>query len=88
MTTQKFMGRGQLIDRLTAQVGNRDQALAILQARGHVNAAGELTPAGQKRDNMTAQERALDRAKTRTGKPLTAFKYDPATNRATLRKKR
>ena len=36
MTTQKFMGRNQLIDRLAAQVGDRAKALAILEKRGHV----------------------------------------------------
>jgi hypothetical protein len=29
MATQKFMGAGQLIDRLTAQVGSRDTAMSI-----------------------------------------------------------
>ena len=32
--TQKFMGRNQLIDRLSAQVGSRDSAIKILQQRG------------------------------------------------------
>jgi hypothetical protein len=36
MTTQKFMGKNQLIDRLAAQVGNRDTAIGILQKRGHL----------------------------------------------------
>jgi hypothetical protein len=31
MATQKFMGRHQLIDRLAAQVGSRETAVAILQ---------------------------------------------------------
>ena len=35
-TTQKFMGRNQLIDRLAAQVGDRARAVAILQDRGHL----------------------------------------------------
>ena len=87
MTTQKFMGRNQLIDRLSAQIGSKEAALEVLQKRGHVDAQGKLTEAGKKRDAMTAEERALDRAKTRTGKPTSAFKYNPATNRATLRKK-
>ena len=87
MTTQKFMGKHQLIKRLSAQVGSKEAALEILQKRGHVDAQGNLTKAGKKRDAITAEERALDRAKTRTGKPTSAFKYNPATNRATLRKK-
>jgi len=87
MATQKFMGRNQLIDRLSAQIGSKEAALEVLQKRGHVDAQGKLTEAGKKRDAMTAEERALDRAKTRTGKPVSALKYNPATNRATLRKK-
>lgn len=86
MATQQFMGRHQLIDRLAAQMGSKDAALDVLRKRGHVDAQGNLTEAGRKRDAMTAEERALDRAKTRTGKPTSAFKYDPKTNRATLRK--
>jgi len=88
MATQKFMGRGQLIDRLTAQIGSKQAALDVLRKRGHVDAAGNLTAEGRKRDQMTAEERALDRAKTRTGKPVSAFVYNPNTNRATLKRPR
>ena len=87
MTTQKFMGRNQLIDRLSAHIGSREAAIEVLQKRGHVDAQGNLTEEGRKRDAMTAEERALDRAKTRSGRPTSAFKYNPSTNRATLRKK-
>jgi hypothetical protein len=87
MTTQKFMGRNQLIDRLAAQIGSREAAIEVLQKRGHVDAQGNLTAEGRKRDAMTAEERALDRAKKRSGRPASAFKYNPSTNRATLRKK-
>ena len=87
MTTQKFMGRNQLIDRLAAQVGDRDMAIGILQKRGHLKADGKtLTVEGQKRNMMTAQERAIDRAVKRTGETAKNFKYDPKTNRATFRK--
>ena len=85
MTTQKFMGRHQLVDRLAAQVGSRDTALDILKQRGHVNAKGELTAAGRARDAMTAEERALDRSAKKTGAPKSAFTYNPKTNRATRR---
>ena len=87
MTTQKFMGKNQLIDRLAAQVGNRDTAIGLLQKRGHLKADGKtLTPEGKKRDSMTAKERAIDRATKRTGETANKFKYDPKTNRATFRK--
>lgn len=83
--TQAHMGRNQLIDRLTAQVGDRDKAIAILKSRGHMDEQGNLTAAGRKRDAMTAEERAKDRAAKRTGKPKSAFGYNPKTNAATLK---
>ena len=87
MTTQKFMGKNQLVDRLAAQVGNRGMAIEILKNRGQLAADGKtLTAAGQKRDNMTAEERAKDRASKRTGKPATAFTYNPKTNQAKRKK--
>lgn len=87
--TQKFMGANQLIDRLAAQVGNRAMAVSILQDRGHLHPGTEkLTEAGKKRDNMTAEERALDRAAKRSPKPASAFKYNPRTNAATLKAKK
>lgn len=82
--TQAHMGKNQLIDRLTAQVGDRATALKLLVARGHVYPGTEtLTPEGQKRDNMTAEERAKDRAARASKQPASAFKYNPRTNRAT-----
>lgn len=86
----KFSGAHQLIDRLTWQLKNsgmtgdaRQAALDILKSRGHVDDKGNLTEAGRARDAMTAEERALDRAK-RAGRsgPLT---YNPKTNRVTRR---
>ena len=55
MATQKFMGKGQLLERLTAQVGDRKLAVGILQKRGHITADGKsYTEEGMKRNNMTA----------------------------------
>jgi len=87
MTTQKFMGRNQLVDRLAAQVGNKDTAIAILKKRGQMTASGTLTAAGQKRNMMTAEERAKDRAAKSTGRPTRDFTYSAQTNRATLKGK-
>lgn len=75
------MGRGMLLDRLAAQVGDRKKAVAILQKRGHLEADGKTyTAEGMKRNMMTAQERAKDRASKQTGRPAKDFDYNPKTN--------
>lgn len=84
MATQKFMGRGQLINRLAAQVGDRGLAIEILKKRGHLKADGKtLTEEGKKRNAMTAAERAKDRAAKKSGASTSQFKYNPQTNTAT-----
>lgn len=84
--TQKFMGRNQMLDRLTAQVGDRDMAVKLLIDRGHLKPDGKTwTPEGAKRNAMTAAERAIDRAASASGKRHDQYKYDPKTNRATLK---
>lgn len=81
MATQKFMGKGQLLERLTAQVGSRKLAIGILQKRGDLKADGNTyTEKGMKRNAMTAEERAKDRASKRTGLPTSKFSYNPKTN--------
>lgn len=87
MTTQKFMGRNQLVDRLAAQVGSKDTAIAILKKRGQMKDDGTLTAAGQKRNLMTAEERAVDRAVKRQGHKPQDYTYNRSTNRATLKDK-
>jgi hypothetical protein len=82
MATQKFMGEGQLVDRLAAQVGDRKLAISILQKRGHLKSDGKtLTDKGKKRNSMTAEERAKDRASKASGKPASSFSYNASTNR-------
>jgi len=82
MATQKAMGKGQLIDRLSAQVGSRSLAVSILKKRGHLKEDGKtLTESGKKRNAMTAEERAKDRASKATGKPASGFSYNASTNR-------
>ena len=82
-----------LLERLTSQLASqgfkdpRTAALDILQSRGQAKADGTLTPAGAKREALGAEGRALDRAATRTGRPASNFKYNKATNAATLKKK-
>jgi hypothetical protein len=85
MATQKFLGKNQLVKRLTAQVGDEGLAIALLKKRGDMTKSGVLTKKGKARDNMTAEQRAKDRAAKRSGRPATDFKYDPRTNWATLK---
>ena len=85
MKTQEFMGRNQLLERLTAQVGDEGLARSILIDRGHMTPDGKLTAAGRARSMMTAEERAVDRAVKRSGRSHADYVYDPRTNRATLK---
>ena len=81
-----------LLARLTSQLTSRgvenpeSEAIAILKTRGHLNADGELTAEGRKRQNMGAEGRAKDRAAKAAGKPVSAFQYNKKTNRATLKR--
>jgi len=86
MATQMFQGRGQLIDRLMAQVGSRGLAIGILKKRGDLTDSGELTAKGRERDAMTAEERAKDRASKESGRPDEDFVYNPAKNSTKLKK--
>jgi hypothetical protein len=87
VVTQKFMGKGKLVNRLAAQVGSKGMAVALLKKRGDMDASGKLTPKGEKRNKMTAAGRAKDRAAKVAGKKPNAFEYNPKTNRATLKDK-
>ena len=84
MATQRFMGKGQLVDRLMAQVGSRSLAIGILKKRGDMTDLGRLTAKGQSRNNMTAEERAKSRASKSSGKPASSFTYNPKTNTTKL----
>jgi hypothetical protein len=83
----KFLGRGHLLDRLAHQTGNREMAKQLLIDRGHMRPDGTLTPAGVKRDSMTAAERAIDRQSKQSGKPAKRYAYNSKTNKATLKRK-
>jgi hypothetical protein len=52
-----------------------------------MTADGKLTAAGMARDRMTAEERAIDRASKRSGKPASKYTYNPASNTASLRRR-
>jgi hypothetical protein len=87
LETQRFMGGNQLVSRLAVQVGSIDRAKGILIKRGDMKPDGKtLTAKGMKRNAMTAGERAVDRAAKASGKPKSDYKYNPLTNRATLKK--
>jgi len=82
MATQKAMGKGQLVDRLSAQVGSHSLAVNILKKRGDLKADGKtLTEHGKKRNAMTAEQRAKDRASKKTGLPPGSFIYNASANR-------
>ena len=83
--TEEYMGRNQLIDRLSAQVGNRDMAVKILQKRGTLYPGTEtLTEKGKLRNEMTAEERAIDRAVNLSGKHKSEYIYNSKTNNVKL----
>ena len=84
METQEFMGSGQLVDRLTAQVRDRGFAMALLKKRGDMNPDGSLTAKGESRNAMDAPERATDRASKESGKPKSLYTYNASTNTSTL----
>jgi hypothetical protein len=86
VATQKFMGRGKLLERLAAQVGDKGLAIGILQKRGHLKSDGKTyTKEGMARNVMTAEERAKSRASSKTGRSVKDFKYNPKTNTTTLK---
>ena len=73
-----------LLQRLTEQVkGNEKMARELLIKRGHMNPVGTLTAQGMKRNAMTAEERAKDRAVKASGGRAQDYTYNPQTNRAT-----
>jgi hypothetical protein len=83
MNSQEFLGKNQLIERLTSQVGDKAKAISILQKRGHLEMDGKtFTEEGLKRDNMTAAERAIDRASNKLGEDPSLFLYDQLNNTA------
>ena len=81
--------------RLTKQLassgrkGSKSMAIAILKKRGDLNAKGELTAKGKKKQALGAGCRAKARAaKYSKGKHTASdYKYNSKTNMATLKKK-
>lgn len=76
-----------MINRLASQVGDRKLAIKILIDRGHLKKDGKtFTEEGKKRNMMTAEERAKDRAAKYSGLPASSFEYNKKTNRARIKK--
>jgi len=76
METQAFMGTGELIPRLMAQVGGASFGMALAKKNGFINTDGSMSDLGMARNGMTAEQRAIDRA---GGTGI----YNPTTNRVT-----
>ena len=86
--SQEYMGRNQLLKRLASQVVSTSLAIGILIDRGDMKPDGKtLTEQGKKRNDMTAEERAIDRAVKQSKRNPSEYKYNPYTNRATLKNK-
>jgi hypothetical protein len=85
-----------ILKRLTQQIkenspGVKDPeaaAIAALQRYGSFKkGTTELTEHGKVRNEMSAGDRAIDRAVKRSGRKASEYNYDPKTNAATLKTK-
>jgi hypothetical protein len=85
-----------ILKRLTQQIkenspGVKDPeaaAIAALRRYGSMEKDSiKLTEGGKIRNEMSAGDRAKDRASKRSGHPTTAYNYDAKTNAATLKTK-
>lgn len=89
--------RPAILKRLIAQPMKRGMSVAEANAtaRKRLQQAGvlrksseELTEYGKKRNAMGAAGRAKSRASKESGRPVSSYKYNPRTNRATLKRKK
>jgi hypothetical protein len=63
-----------------------DKAVEFLRNSGLIHPDKvELTPIGEQRNQMTPEQRAIDRQVKRTGRLPSDYYYDHSTNRAKLR---
>ena len=79
-----------LVSQLKAKGMSEKAAFAIatkkLQETGNLKkGTAKATKKGVTRGNMTAGQRAIQRAAKLSGKPVSAYKYNAKTNRATLK---
>lgn len=81
-----------LVEQLQKKGMSKSSAYAIaiktLQDSGSLKKGStEMTKKGIKRSEMGAAGRAKDRAAKKSGRKPSEYKYNPRTNRATLKKK-
>lgn len=85
-----------ILDRLVGQLQDKGHsksaayaiATKALQKSGNLKkGTTEPTAKGVRRGNMTAGQRAIDRASKASGKSPSKYKYSSKTNRATLKNK-
>lgn len=81
-----------LLTRLTRQLaskgvkGAKGMAIALLKKNGQMSSDGSLTAKGKKRQSLGNAGRAKDRAAKASGRKPSDYKYNPKTNKATLKK--
>ena len=86
-------GKSKLQIRLENQLRAKGQdprmAAALLKKSGNLDKDGNPTAKGLARGNMTPEDRAKDRAAKYygNGRKPDDFTYNPATNRATIKKR-
>jgi len=72
----------QLMEKGTKELEAEELSKNILIKRGHLNKDGSVTTEGYIRGNMSAEERAIDRAVKRYGGIPEYYEYDPIKNYA------
>jgi hypothetical protein len=86
------MDKPKILIRLTSQLKEKgdknaySNALGILRKNGIIEPNSlKLTEKGKVRDNMSAEERAIERRMRNTNNDAEDYIYDPKTNQATLK---
>ena len=78
--------KGQLLQKGYDPETVEEQAIQFLRNAGLIHPDElELTPLGEQRNQMTPEQRAIDRKVRETGRLHSDYYYDHSTNKATLR---
>ena len=81
-----------ILTRLTRQLASKGvkgaagMAASLLKKRGQMDSKGKLTSKGKKRQALGNDGRAKDREAKKSGHKASEYKYNPKTNKATLKK--